>query len=182
MTKHTLIYLSLSLLLFGTYACQNDSKDSEETQTALPLPPNKSIAPPEELTSIFSPNTAVIRGFDWSSSPEDVRSKETAAPLADSGENEAAFTLDLNEEEFADITYRFNGQQMTAVQLDIYPADEAAADLYEQKLADFFNAKYKKRTELWEGAEKEQVFTVFLTKKNSDAGPFVTVIWEKESE
>ncbi len=182
MSKNTLFILLSLFLTAGFFACQNDNNEAEEVEASLPLPPNNQIAPPAELDTIFKPINGVVRGFDWSATAGDIQAKETASPVEEADESKKVFTIDLNENEFADITYQFQGDSLASIQLDIYPADEAAAQRYAGNLKSFFNVKYKKRSELWEGSENGKIFTVFLTEKNSDAGPFVTVIWERESE
>ncbi len=175
------IALLFLLSLSGWYACQNG--ESSDNAATLPLPPNHAANPPSELSAVFNPITGVVRGFDWNNSPEEVQKGERATPLDSTAEPKTlAFTLDLSEEEFADITYRFKDKKLVAIQLDIYPKDKASTDKYVNQLSAFFDSKYKKRAELWEGSEKEQIFTVFLTQKNIGAGPFVTVIWEKEEK
>lgn len=180
-TKKTILFFSL-LCLLSLQACQSQADKQAEAAAELPLPPNKLLTPPETLAPLFNPPTAVLRGFDWNSKPEQIQDQESASRIEENSLGSEIFSLDLNEEEFADITYQFAEGQLTAIQLDIYPASEASANNYVSELTDFFNAKYKKRSTLWEGSEKEQIFTIFLTQKNSDSGPFVTVIWEKEKE
>ncbi len=179
--KKTILFFSL-LCLLSLQACQSQADKQAETAAELPLPPNKLLTPPETLAPLFNPPTAVLRGFDWNSKPEQIQDQESASRIEENSLGSEIFSLDLNEEEFADITYQFAEGQLTAIQLDIYPASEASANNYVSELTDFFNAKYKKRSTLWEGSEKEQIFTIFLTQKNSDSGPFVTVMWEKEKE
>ncbi len=183
MSKSTFLLLLSLFLTAGFSACQNDNNEAgEEAEAEIPLPPNNQVAPPAMLNALFTPAEGVFRGFDWSATPEDVKNKETASGVAESAENQEVFTLDLNENEFADITYKFQDGSLAAIQLDIYPSDPLSAGAYNNALESFFNVKYKKRVTLWDGSENGQIFTVFLTTKNSDAGPFVTVIWEKEGE
>ena len=170
-----LVLISLTFL-----ACESStSKQSNTTEEIeVPLPPNNIIDAPEAFSMLFAPGNGVLRGADFTSTKEAVKGMESAELLADEA-NSLMYTMDLNPVDFADVTYTFGAQDLDKILVDIYTEDLASASAYQEILEDFFDAKYKGRSQLWDGSENGITFTANIINSDDEESPGLVLIWEE---
>lgn len=134
---------------------------------------SKSIAIPQSLAKIYTPNNGVLRGVEFLTSIDEVRKQENA-DLEESDKGFLRYSTDLNDKDFADITYYFKNEQLNKIQLDIFTDKPATSEQIFNEIKNFFDQKYKTRKSLWEGTENGKTFTIY-TKKLKDG---VYVVYE----
>ena len=167
------ILILASLLAFT--ACQSGNQtDAEE---APPLP-NNQVDIPASWSALFNPNSGVFRGVDFTMTQEQVATAESAEKVSEAA-GSATYTLDLNENEFADIHYSFADGNLQKMQVDVFSSDAASAEAAGEELTNLFNAKYQSRSNLWDGSEKGVNFTAFVKVFDSEENPGMTIVWER---
>lgn len=173
-------YFFLLLAGFFSLAACSNSGEQQEAAAAAPTATNNAADVPASLTAIFAPNSGVFRGVDFSTAKEALMGMEKAELVAQT-DTSASFSVDLNADEFADFEYLFRNGTLAKITLDVYSKDAASADAAYNDLKTFFDAKYLPRATLWDGMEKEALFTAFLKKMTDDPNsPGVLAVWEIE--
>jgi hypothetical protein len=167
----------LLLALFGLYACQSGTTTEQTTETAAA--PNNFAEAPELLAGLFNPNAAVFRGLDFSMDMTAAMSQEKAGLVEQAG-NSATYSIDFNEQEFADLSYETDGTSLKKIQADLFAATPESAVQYHQALKAFFDQKYQPRTaEIWDGSEKGTAFSAYLQLIEDPQAPGVLIVWER---
>lgn len=172
-----LVFLALFFVI-GWTACQSGATTEETTETATAAP-NNPIEAPDLLAGLFNPNAAVFRGADFSMDMAGMMAQEKAGLVEQVG-NSATYSIDFNEQEFADVMYETDGSMLKKIQVDLYAATPESADNYYQALKGFFDQKYLARTaEIWDGSEKGVSFSAYLQLLDNPEAPGVLIVWER---
>ncbi|MBK8493472.1 MAG: hypothetical protein IPL49_22025 [Saprospirales bacterium] len=104
---------------------------------------------------------------------------QETAELVEQIDTKATYSIDFNEQEFADFRYVTNGANLVKMEVDIYAATNESAVNYYNQLKEFFDAKYLARTgNLWDGSEGGVSFTAFLKLLEEETAPGVLIVWE----
>ncbi|MCB0644016.1 MAG: hypothetical protein KDC44_20360, partial [Phaeodactylibacter sp.] len=171
----------IPLLTLLMVACDSGESPQGKSAGSMELPPNNLVDAPEIVNPLFAPNQGVLRGVDFSSTKTEVKASEKAELLKEEGSS-LLYTLDLNPIDFADITYTFGPTNLDRIIVDIYTENLESAANYQELLESFFNAKYKDRTELWDGAEEGALFTANIINADDEESPGLVLIWEEVAE
>jgi hypothetical protein len=176
--KYLISPLLLILGLAFFWSCSENPTTDEPTDEPPVEAPNHDVAVPDDLALIFVPNKGVVRGHRFNEQVNQVKNRETAELVGQTG-NTLNYSLGLNEAEFADLTYEFQGDELERIRVDIFAADVASAKNYGAQLQTWFNQKYTAQANLWDGSEDGVPFTSFLKVVDDPASPGVIVVWEK---
>lgn len=159
-------FITILLGLLLLVSCQHVPANKEETKKNQAT--NKPIAVPTSLSSLFTPDAGVLRGIDFSSTKTSIQSKETVSAVNDTrNRNNLKYSVDLNETDFADITYYFGGETLQKIQVDVFTEETSAADQLFNEITNFFNKKYKVRKSIWEGSENGKSYTIYAKQLKS---------------
>jgi hypothetical protein len=177
--KKSFFLLAFGLLFLGL-ACMSDNSEAqkEALREVILSSPNKEASVPGQFSDLFYPNTGVFRGIDFTMDKGRVKALESGRPL-DETNTELKYTININldPEDFVDYAYEFDEKGLARIVVDIYSSNEAQAQATYEEVTTMFDRKYKKRAELWDGAEKGVPFSAFVSITEEDPG--VTIIWER---
>lgn len=135
------MFKKLSIVLFAAVigtACERKCKETTELSTDL-LPIERYAA---DVKNVVLNNEGIIRGIDLGQ-PISVLEKEVAA-LENQSEGYAYFQGDLNDVEFYDIEYFSIQDTLTAVEMEIFGANDERTVQILVQLEEYFDAKYGK--------------------------------------
>lgn len=173
-------FILLFAALLALVSCQSGTTTEQTTETAAA--PNNFVEAPELLAGLFNPNAAVFRGLDFSMDMTAAMAQEKAGLVEQVG-NSATYSIDFNEQEFADLSYETDGTSLKKIQVDIFAATPESAVQYHQALKTFFDQKYQPRTaEIWDGSEKGTPFSAYLQLIEDPQAPGVLIVWEKSQK
>jgi hypothetical protein len=165
------------LAFLGLFSCQSGTTTEQTTETVAA--PNNFVEAPELLAGLFNPNAAVFRGLDFSMDMAAAMAQEKAGLVEQVG-NSATYSIDFNEQEFADLSYETDATSLKKIQADIFAATPESAVQYHQALKAFFDQKYQPRTgDIWDGSEKGTAFSAYLQLIEDPQAPGVLIVWEK---
>ncbi len=168
---------SLFLLLL-LISCK--PKSTPESLQDMPPGPNNQVEVPAILLNLFSPNAGVFRGVDFDKDLAVVMASDSAEVI-EKTDKSLTYTFDFSDLEFADYQYEADSASISRIKVDIYAATPASAQYYHQQLKEFFDAKYRPRTEgLWDGSENGIPFTAFLKSVETGEDLGVFIVWEAE--
>jgi hypothetical protein len=167
----------LLLAIIGLFSCQSGTTTEQTTETVAA--PNNFAEAPELLAGLFNPNAGVFRGLDFSMGMTTAMAQEKAGLVEQVG-NSATYSIDFNEQEFADMAYETDGTVLKKMQVDIFAATPESAAQYHQILKEFFDQKYLPRTpEIWDGSENGTAFSAYLQLIDDPQAPGVLIVWER---
>lgn len=144
-----------SIIIFSCNKRAVNEKSAQDQESEI-----KIVQVPNSLSKIFN-NKEVFRGTNFYHSSADVKNFEKEFNLVKSNDSNLIYSLDLNENDFVDITYYFKNDTISKIQLDIFASDKEKARTYYQDLSSYFDLKYTKRKKIWESENNEKPFTIF---------------------
>lgn len=156
------------------------TKADGTSAAAVTVPPNNLATPPANLSNLFSPNEGVLRGIDFRDNKEQISQKENEDNATKSTTNSLLYSVDLANTDFSDIRYEFDAtKNLKKIEVDIFCKSTSAAKDYHKALTDFFDKKYKKRSQLWEGSEAGITYTIYSKLITDTGSSGVYIVWEK---
>ncbi len=167
-TRFLLLFFSTLLLM----QCKNSpSQKSAASQDEVALP--------KSLQSIYLNNGAIFRGIEFGQRKAAVKSAEKAA-LRKSSSSALEYTVDIDDESFADITYNFTSGKVSKIQLDFYSKNRSTTRNTYNDIVKYCDQKYKKRKSLWDGHYNDTDFTIFTKQLSKSGGQYgFYVVWEE---
>ncbi len=153
----TFYYSSIFLMLSLCLACAGDSSSS----------------------SITAADGAVFRGSDFGNSISKVKANEKGE-LVKEDRNKLTYTVTVNDDEFADVAYEFNGGKLYKITYNFFANDKTSATSHYKDLVKDCDSKYKehKAGRIWKGETNDQHFSVFVKQSTSTKSPGLIAVWE----
>lgn len=169
-----LFYFGIVIILAMSSCQSNEQNDEPSTSSDEIEVVREDNVLSSTLQTILLSEDKVVRNVDFSMTKPQVEAIEQLE-IVKATDKSTLYSIDLSDTDFADITYTYdNNGNLSKVQIDIFTANKAGTTTYLNEIKNYFDKKYAKVDNLWDGTD----YTVFLKEfTNSDNGLYA--VWEK---